>query len=255
MSSALAFQDTTFDVVDRDGQPWVRSKELAAALGYSDDRKVSTLYSRHRDEFTDSMSVVLNLGTTLIPNETRIFSLRGCHLLAMFARTPVAKAFRVWVLDVLERLNGGSRPALESSALSTPDDRAPLRSLVHAWSMASGLHHAALWPQVKAYFQLSRIEDLPIGWIPDALAFAQSKIDECQRGKQKALPPAEPTPQCRMAAEHLASLRKLGFEFSEVSDRLFGLFVRDDVVQSLRLATVLSIHALVSHFSDLAARE
>lgn len=34
---------------------------------------------------------------------TRIFSLRGCHLLAMFARTPVAKAFRKWVLDVIER--------------------------------------------------------------------------------------------------------------------------------------------------------
>lgn len=39
----------------------------------------------------------------MFPVKLRIFSLRGCHLLAMFARTPVAKAFRRWVLDVIER--------------------------------------------------------------------------------------------------------------------------------------------------------
>ncbi|MGC6299300.1 hypothetical protein ACMXZB_12455, partial [Pasteurella multocida] len=32
-----------------------------------------------------------------------IFSLRGCHLIAMFARTPIAKEFRKWVLDILDR--------------------------------------------------------------------------------------------------------------------------------------------------------
>lgn len=33
----------------------------------------------------------------------RVFSLRGAHLIAMFARTPVAKEFRRWVLDILDR--------------------------------------------------------------------------------------------------------------------------------------------------------
>ena len=32
----------------------------------------------------------------------RVFSLRGAHLLAMFARTPKAKEFRRWVLDILD---------------------------------------------------------------------------------------------------------------------------------------------------------
>lgn len=32
----------------------------------------------------------------------RIFSLRGAHLIAMFARTSLAKQFRKWVLDVLD---------------------------------------------------------------------------------------------------------------------------------------------------------
>ena len=35
--------------------------------------------------------------------EVRIFSLRGAHLIAMFARTAIAKQFRKWVLDVLDR--------------------------------------------------------------------------------------------------------------------------------------------------------
>ena len=30
--------------------------------------------------------------------QVRVFSLRGCHLLAMFSKTPVAKEFRRWVL-------------------------------------------------------------------------------------------------------------------------------------------------------------
>lgn len=50
-------------------------------------------------------------------------------------------------------------------------------------------------------------------------------------------------------------MRSLTYEYVEASDRLFVLFVRDDVVQSLRLATVLSMQGLVSHFTDLAARE
>lgn len=37
----------------------------------------------------------------------RIFSLRGAHLVAMFARTPKAKAFRRWVLDVLDAITQG----------------------------------------------------------------------------------------------------------------------------------------------------
>lgn len=72
------------------------------------------------------------------------------------------------------------------STPSTADDRKPLRALVHAWAQVAGVHHAALWPQVKAHFQLSRIDDLPVEWIPDALAFVQGKIDEL--GKAKALP-------------------------------------------------------------------
>lgn len=103
MSQALCFNEFTFSPVTRDNQPWFKSSELARALGYSSEKAVANIYRRNEDEFFNDMSVVINSSTTGIPVMTRIFSLRGCHLLAMFARTPVAKAFRKWVLDVIER--------------------------------------------------------------------------------------------------------------------------------------------------------
>ena len=43
------------------------------------------------------------INNNLREKKVRIFSLRGAHLIAMFARTPVAKEFRRWVLDILDR--------------------------------------------------------------------------------------------------------------------------------------------------------
>ena len=103
----LTFGETSLAIVDRHGEPWLTAADLARALGYSDTRKVTHLYRRHEDEFTETMTCVLKLGTKGFGSghsekPTRIFSPRGCHLLAMLSRTSQAKAFRRWVLDVLE---------------------------------------------------------------------------------------------------------------------------------------------------------
>jgi prophage antirepressor-like protein len=103
-NTTLTFQSTTFDVIDRNGQPWLTGLQVASALGYRNPNADSAnLYTRHADEFTDAMTAVIKLPTAGGEQETRIFSPRGCHALGMFARTKVAKAFRVWVLDVLDR--------------------------------------------------------------------------------------------------------------------------------------------------------
>ena len=117
MSQALCFNEFTFSPVTRDNQPWFKSSELARALGYSSEKAVANIYRRNEDEFFNDMSVVINSSTTGIPVMTRIFSLRGCHLLAMFARTPVAKAFRKWVLDVIERY--GDRVPVDAQTPTT----------------------------------------------------------------------------------------------------------------------------------------
>jgi len=106
-----------FDVVDRNGQPWIQARQLGQALGYSRPDAVLNIYERNKDEFLPTMTATIEMMVGITPVDVRIFSLRGCHLLAMFARTSVAKAFRVWVLDVLETLNKPKRgrTALESN--------------------------------------------------------------------------------------------------------------------------------------------
>ena len=197
MSQSLCFNDVQFDVIPQNSQLWVRGYQIGTALGYGENADVSIrkLYTRHADEFTPAMTAVVTLPTEGGPQETRIFSLRGCHLLAMFARTPVAKAFRKWCLDVIEQY--GDRVPVECPtplAPSTPDDRKPLRDMVNVWARLSGVHPSNLWPQVRARFQLERIDDLPVEWLPDAIAWVQGKIDELSRKpleEKKALPPAQ----------------------------------------------------------------
>ena len=106
MSQSLCFNNFKFSPVTHQNLPWIRSTELAHALGYKREDILGKLYRKNADEFTPDMTqlieIVDNTGS-VFPLKLRIFSLRGCHLLAMFARTPVAKAFRKWVLDVIER--------------------------------------------------------------------------------------------------------------------------------------------------------
>ena len=101
-SIALSFNNVDLTTIDNgDGQLWVTSADLAKALNYKRSDKVTQIYNRNADEFTDSMSDTISSPQN--PNlRLRVFSLRGCHLVAMFASTDVAKKFRKWVLDVLD---------------------------------------------------------------------------------------------------------------------------------------------------------
>ena len=115
--AALQFHNTTFDIVDRDGTPWLKSGQIAQALGYSDETSITKVYSRHADEFTTDMTATVNLTVAGMPYEQRIFSPRGCYALGMFARTKVAAEFRKWVLDVLE---GKAVPPVAQQTQPTP---------------------------------------------------------------------------------------------------------------------------------------
>lgn len=101
--TALSFQSTAFEVVDHDAEPWLRGAQIALALGYKNaESAIKDLYNRNADEFTEHMTQVIDLRTAGGMQKVRIFSLRGAHMLGMLAKTENAKAFRQWVLDILE---------------------------------------------------------------------------------------------------------------------------------------------------------
>ena len=102
------FQGIQLRPVTNRNDVWLTSADIAKALGYASSKSVSTIYSRNSDEFTEAMSMVIKMKTNGINNNlreksVRVFSLRGCHLIAMFATTSAAKEFRRWVLDILDR--------------------------------------------------------------------------------------------------------------------------------------------------------
>lgn len=102
-NAVLVFEDREFDIVDIHNEPWLRGLQVATALGYSNPAQdFKNLFSRNADEFTDEMTQLVELDTAGGRQQVRIFSLRGCHLIGMLAKTNKAKEFRRWVLDVLE---------------------------------------------------------------------------------------------------------------------------------------------------------
>lgn len=101
----------------------------------------------------------------------RIFSLRGCHLIAMFARTYVAKQFRKWVLDILDKQVGSPTPKTLKS------ERTALHE-AHALLVIKTKHLSSseAWKLIHQRFNVDHIEDIPYDAIPVAVEYVHHLI-------------------------------------------------------------------------------
>lgn len=170
---SLSFHNVDFDITDIHGQPWLRSFQIGSALGYKNPSSdMAKLYDRNADEFTDSMTQVIELPTAGGKQQVRVFSLRGCHLLGMLARTKVAKEFRRWVLDVLEKeVSGSLQPKL---AQTTVADRTPLRQAVSALVGKCNIDYSSAYNMVHQRFGVAAIEDIPAERLNDAVQYVHA---------------------------------------------------------------------------------
>ena len=201
MSPVLCFNEIQFDVIPQNSQPWVRGIQIGYALEYQNPAQaISKLYDSHADEFTDAMTAVVTLPTEGGPQETRIFSLRGCHLLAMFARTPVAKAFRRWVLDVIEQY-GDRVPVAQpvtpdASPISRRSDpeRKALTAIINTWVSMAPIHYAAARAQVNAHFGVAGVDRLTVAQVKEAIQWVQAKIDALPAAPQLSSPAPDMPP-------------------------------------------------------------
>lgn len=237
MEMALTFNDVTLSPISHQNNLWIRAVELAHALGYAQENSVSRIYRSNSDEFTPDMTQVIEIfdgADSALSTKARIFSLRGCHLVAMFARTPVAKAFRRWVLDVLDKLDAEQHAASPSPTPddftgtlsitpSTTEDRKPLRALVGSWAQVSGLPFAACWNQLKAAFNIANIKELPQEWIPDAIDWVQKRIDALPAPATAAALPSSPSAPTDEAEDHLAAIREHVRQIHRHEESLFLL--------------------------------
>ena len=125
--TTLTFQNTTLSVINQNNQTFLTAIELGKALQYAHSDNVLRIYDRNADEFTAEMTALIEMPTAGGLQKVRIFSLRGAHLIAMFARTKVAKNFRKWVLDILDR------EVLQKTKEIQPLADEPLNLLVQAY--------------------------------------------------------------------------------------------------------------------------
>jgi len=183
--NTLTFNEVDFNPVQQNGQIWLTSTEIAKALGYSRTDKISNLYNRNKDEFTGSMTATINMVVKGFGSgegnkrDVRIFSLRGCHLLAMFARTEIAKAFRKWVLDILDKEVG---QPVQTKTLSTIADRKPLGAAVNTFCAKTGAFYADVWKMMHQRFGLEGVHEMTVEQVPQAIDYIHGLLMQVQHG-------------------------------------------------------------------------
>jgi len=187
-SLALSFNEVNFSPVQQGGQVWLKTSELAEALGYSDQSGVTRIYSRNEDEFTQAMSCSVKLTEKGQTREIRVFSLRGCHLIAMFSKTAIAKQFRKWVLDVLDREVVTRQ--LESRQSISPEQQALLHEIVDRRSQGNRKIYAEMWSRHNRHFKIPRYAELLEIHFPEAIHYLETMDIKAKTEKQevKALP-------------------------------------------------------------------
>lgn len=202
-SLALSFNEVNFTPVEQNGQIWLTAPELASALGYSKSDAVGQVYERNKDEFNSSMTTTitvksndsvetLNLSVSKksknLTKTIRIFSLRGAHLIAMFSKTSIAKQFRKWVLDVLDREVVIKQ--LEGRQSISPEQQALLHEIVARRSGGERKIFAEMWARHNRHFKIPRYAELLEIHFPEAVHYLETMDLKAKVEKQevKALP-------------------------------------------------------------------
>ena len=256
MSQSLCFNDFTFSPVIHDNQPWIPARQLANALGYKDERSVHKIYERNKDEFSSMMSTVVNLTTGVMELPTRIFSLRGCHLLAMFARTPVAKAFRRWVLDVIEQY-GDRVPVAEPVTLNDELISAAEAKLSTYPAAVQGKARAEIWAKFNRHFRIAEYKQLPTRLMPDAREFLLSvsvRAINAIPTAEAAIPPTpssfDETPFLRLAED----IRRFQQTYRRSYQLFFGRLYQLGTPVLVQLEQRAALGQGTAPFSDMTIR-
>lgn len=189
--TTLTFKNTTLSVISQNNQSFLTAIELGKALQYAHSDNVLRIYDRNADEFTAEMTALVEMKTAGGIQKVRIFSLRGAHLIAMFARTKIAKEFRKWVLDVLDKEVRKTTALLPSTI--TPEQQQAIQSAVQQAHHRTGLHWQEIYRQLKSAFKVAKYDQIPQDQFGNAMAFIMNL-------QPIALPPVE---------------KKFTFEFTE----------------------------------------
>lgn len=190
--TTLTFQKTTLSVINQQNQIWFSISDIASALGYKETNGVTRLYNAHQDEFTPCMTALVDTQTNGGIQKVRIFSLRGTHLIGMLSHTKVAKEFRKWVLDILDRevsQNSQQIAPLAPETL-TPEEQLMVQNAVRATHDRTGLSYGEIWARTKNKFKVAKYEQIERTQLRDVLIYIASISAIRTAGKDEIIVPA-----------------------------------------------------------------
>lgn len=163
--------------------------------------------------------------------KVRVFSLRGAHLIAMFASTPVAKEFRRWVLDLIEK----EATVPQSSTILAPH-RECLPKMVY--------HHQSKYNPYRAYAWNGE-KNVYIGVYPtvDEAVAAQQRF--YQNGSVKRIQKAQPEISEAEKEMFIGNLRAICHNFRRIDE-----IWRTQLRPALEMADSRLVYLLHDRFND-----
>ena len=240
--TTLTFQNKTLSAINQHNQIWLTVTEIGKALGYSDPFKsVKNIYDRHQDEFTPCMTSLVEMQTAGGLQKVRIFSLRGAHLIAMFARTKIAKAFRKWVLDILDEEVRKTTVLLPNTI--TPEQQQAIQSAVQQAHHRTGLHWQEIYRQLKSAFKVAKYDQIPQSQFGNAMAFITNL-------QPITLPPAEEKFKFELTKEEISNITLLLFSHGQMNWLLGRLIKPLETIGSSFSPTVYGHHTEYKRFYD-----
>lgn len=173
-SLALTFNEVNLKPLPvKDSQVWIGVTQIGLALGYANpETAITKLLNRNIEEFSFSMTRLVEVETNGGIQQVRVFSLRGCHLIAMFARTPVAKEFRKWVLDVLDKES--LQQQIDTRVKINAEQQAILKEIVDRRCEGSTKKRTELWARHNNHFRIPRYSELLAMHFQDAVDYLET---------------------------------------------------------------------------------
>lgn len=240
--TTLTFQNTNLSIINQNNQTFLTANDLGLALEYASPlQAVLKIYDRNADEFTAEMTALVEMKTAGGIQKVRIFSLRGAHLIAMFARTKIAKEFRKWVLDVLDKEVRKTTALLPNTI--TPEQQQAIQSAVQQAHHRTGLHWQEIYRQLKSAFKVAKYDQIPQSQFGNAMAFIMNL-------QPIALPPAEERFTFDLTKEEISNITLLLFSHGQMNWLLGKLVKPLEVIGSSYSPTVYGHHTEYKRFYD-----
>lgn len=240
--TTLTFQNTNLSVINQNNQTFLTANDLGLALEYASPlQAVLKIYDRNADEFTAEMTALVEMPTAGGIQKVRIFSLRGAHLIAMFARTKIAKEFRKWVLDVLDKEVRKTTALLPSTI--TPEQQQAIQSAVQQAHHRTGLHWQEIYRQLKSAFRVAKYDQIQQSQFGNAMAFIMNL-------QPIVLPPVEERFTFDLTKEEISNLTLLLFSHGQMNWLLGRLIKPLEVIGSSYSPTVYGHHTEYKRYYD-----